>query len=131
MSAPAKKAAQAAQAAQAIVAGDLAALVGAVRHLAASVKEDVSLRQLAVLLRVAEQTDTIRGMAAALQLNKPAITRAVDRLSEFDLVVRKRDPDDQRSVLVSIRPAGTKLLEGVAVASLKRVAATAPVAEAA
>ena len=39
----------------------------------------------------------MRGLAAKLAVSKPAITRALDRLSEFDLVRRKTDPLDRRS----------------------------------
>jgi len=63
---------------------------------------DLSARQLAVLLTcyLAEEAQTVRGLSAALGVSKPAITRALDRLSEFDLVRRKIDPADRRSVLV-------------------------------
>ena len=50
---------------------------------------------------------TVRGLAAALNVSKPAITRALDRLAEFDLVRRKTDPLDRRSVLVQRTPKGT------------------------
>jgi DNA-binding MarR family transcriptional regulator len=39
-------------------------------------------------------------------VSKPAITRALDRLSEFDLVRRKTDPLDRRSVLVQRTATG-------------------------
>jgi DNA-binding MarR family transcriptional regulator len=53
-----------------------------------------------------EEAQTVRGMAAKLSVSKPAITRALDRLSEFDLVRRKTDPLDRRSVLVQRTIAG-------------------------
>jgi DNA-binding MarR family transcriptional regulator len=43
-------------------------------------------------------------------VSKPAITRALDRLSEFDLVRRKTDPLDRRSVLVQRTGTGMALL---------------------
>lgn len=63
---------------------------------------DLSARQLAVLLTcyLSEEAQTVRGLSAALGVSKPAITRALDRLSEFDLVRRKIDPADRRRVLV-------------------------------
>ena len=48
----------------------------------------------------------MRGLAAKLGVSKPAITRALDRLSEFDLVRRKTDPLDRRSVLVQRTATG-------------------------
>ncbi len=59
---------------------------------------DLSARQLAVLLMVhlEDSLHTVRGMAARLEVAKPAITRALDRLEEFDLVARRMDPRDRR-----------------------------------
>jgi DNA-binding MarR family transcriptional regulator len=52
------------------------------------------------------EAQTVRGLAARLNVSKPAITRALDRLSEFDLVRRKTDPLDRRSVLVQRTATG-------------------------
>ena len=41
------------------------------------------------------------GLAAELNVSKLAITRALDRLGEFDFARRKVDPLDRRSILVS------------------------------
>ena len=45
---------------------------------------DLSTRQMALLLSVylMPPPHTVRGLARALKISKPAITRAVDRLSE-------------------------------------------------
>ena len=43
---------------------------------------------------------TVRGLAAELNVSKPAITRALDRRGELDLARRKVDPMDRRSILV-------------------------------
>ncbi len=52
---------------------------------------DLSARQLAVLLTVylTEGPHTVRGLAATLNVSKPAITRALDRLGALDLARRK------------------------------------------
>lgn len=70
---------------------------------------DLSARQLSVLLTSYLETEaqTVRGLAAYLNVSKPAITRALDRLSEFDLVRRKTDPLDRRSILVQRTLTGT------------------------
>jgi DNA-binding MarR family transcriptional regulator len=69
---------------------------------------DLSARQFGVFLTsyLEEEAQTVRGLAAKLNVSKPAITRALDRLSEFDLVRRKTDPLDRRSVLVQRTIAG-------------------------
>jgi DNA-binding MarR family transcriptional regulator len=65
---------------------------------------DLSARQLAVYLE--SEAQTVRGLAARLAVSKPAITRALDRLAEFDLIRRKIDPLDRRSVLVQRTATG-------------------------
>jgi DNA-binding MarR family transcriptional regulator len=73
---------------------------------------DLSARQLGVFLTcyLEPEAQTVRGLAAKLGVSKPAITRALDRLTEFDLVKRKTDPLDRRSVLVQRTPAGMSFL---------------------
>ena len=53
---------------------------------------------------------TVRGLAAALKISKPAVTRAVDRLSELDFVRRRKDEDDHRSVLIQRTVRGSVFL---------------------
>ena len=73
---------------------------------------DLSARQLAVLLTCYLDNDpqTVRGLAAQLNVSKPAITRALDRLSEFEFVRRKVDPMDRRSVLVQRTAKGNAFM---------------------
>lgn len=73
---------------------------------------DLTARQLAVLLTVytTQPPHTVRGLALQLNISKPAITRAVDRLSEFGLAKRKTDPDDRRSVLLQRTVRGSVYL---------------------
>lgn len=73
---------------------------------------DLTARQMGVFLTsyLEEEAQTVRGMAAKLNVSKPAITRALDRLSEFDLVRRKTDPLDRRSILVQRTIAGAAFL---------------------
>jgi DNA-binding MarR family transcriptional regulator len=76
---------------------------------------DLSARQLGVFLTcyLEEEAQTVRGLAAKLRVSKPAITRALDRLAEFDLVRRKTDPLDRRSVLVQRTAAGMAYLREI------------------
>ena len=73
---------------------------------------DLSTRQMALLLSVylTPPPHTVRGLAVALKISKPAITRAVDRLSELEFVRRKKDEDDRRSVLIQRTVRGSVFL---------------------
>jgi DNA-binding MarR family transcriptional regulator len=83
---------------------------------------DLSARQFGVFLTcyLIDEAQTVRGLAAKLNVSKPAITRALDRLSEFDLVRRKTDPQDRRSVLVQRTVAGNGFMR-----DLKKILADA------
>ena len=73
---------------------------------------DLSARHLGVFLTVylTDGPHTVRGLAAELNVSKPAITRALDRLGELDLARRKVDPMDRRSVIVQRTLKGTGFL---------------------
>jgi DNA-binding MarR family transcriptional regulator len=73
---------------------------------------DLSARQLGVFLTCYLQDGghTVRGLAADMNVSKPAITRALDRLGELDLARRKIDPLDRRSVLVQRTVKGSNFL---------------------
>ncbi len=91
---------------------------------------DLSARQMALLLSVymGEGPHTVRGLAQALRISKPAISRALDRLGELGYVRRERDDLDRRNVLVRRTQAGAKFLvefSGLIVAG-QEFAATLP-----
>jgi DNA-binding MarR family transcriptional regulator len=73
---------------------------------------DLSARQIALLLSVylTPPPHTVRGLAELLNVSKPAITRAVNRLSELGMVKRKTDDDDRRSVLIQRTVKGSVFL---------------------
>ncbi len=73
---------------------------------------DLSARQLALLLTVylTPPPHTVRGLAADLNVSKPAITRALDRLGTHELVRRKPDQADRRSILVERTVKGSVYL---------------------
>jgi len=70
---------------------------------------DLSARQFGVLLicYLEEGPHTVRALAARLDVSKPAITRALDRLAELGFARRGPDPRDRRSVLVQRTRKGT------------------------
>ena len=77
---------------------------------------DLSARQMALLLSVylGEGPHTVRGLAQALRISKPAVSRALDRLGELSYILRKRDDMDRRNVLVQRTPEGVTFLSAFA-----------------
>ncbi len=88
---------------------------------------DLSARQMALLLTIylTSPPHTVRGMARALGASKPAITRAVDRLQALDLVRRKPDAEDRRSILLTRTVAGSVFLSEFG-ELIRKAAAEAP-----
>jgi DNA-binding MarR family transcriptional regulator len=77
---------------------------------------DLSARQLALMLTVylTDPPHTVRGLAVILNISKPAITRALDRLSVLGFIKRKRDSEDKRNVLVQRTVKGSVFLSDFA-----------------
>lgn len=73
---------------------------------------DLSARQFGVMLicYLEEGPHTVRGLAARLEVSKPAITRSLDRLAELGLAKRAPDLRDRRSVLVTRTRRGNEFL---------------------
>lgn len=73
---------------------------------------DLTARQFALLLQVyvAPQPHTVRGLAEQLNMSKPAVTRALDRLTDLGFVRRKQDQEDRRSVLIQRTVKGSVFL---------------------
>jgi DNA-binding MarR family transcriptional regulator len=86
------------------------------RHaLVASVRADtpdLSARQMALMLSVylREGPHTVRGLAKDLNISKPAVSRALDRLGELGYVRRVRDELDRRNVIVQRTVNGSVFL---------------------
>lgn len=73
---------------------------------------DFTDRQLALLLWLATEPGPhrVRGLAAALGVQKPVIDRAASRLAALGLVTRTRDPEDARDRLLEITRPGLSLV---------------------
>lgn len=73
---------------------------------------DLSMRQIAILLTIylAPEPPTVRGLSKTLEISKPAVSRALDRLCDLGLVRRKIDPADRRNVLVQRTVKGSVFL---------------------
>lgn len=74
---------------------------------------DLSPRQLAILLTVYLEPPphTVRALAAKLGVTKPVITRALDSLGKLELVVRRRDDADRRSVVIQRTQRGAQAVQ--------------------
>lgn len=91
----------------------LAALARGTRATLTALPEtDITARQMAVLLicYTSKDPQTVRGLAAELNLHKPSVTRSVDRLEEMGLLERRVDLSDRRSVLLTRTFEGTRLM---------------------
>jgi DNA-binding MarR family transcriptional regulator len=83
---------------------------------------DFTVRQIAILLLLHKQGQgTVRGLAAGMKIPKPSVTRSANALEASQLIRRKPDPADRRSVLLVLRPDGRRFVE-----RLLSATATAP-----
>lgn len=75
-------------------------------------RPDLTMRQMAVVLTIYLEPPphTVRGLAAALNIAKPAVVRALDRLEELDFVRRRDDTADKRNVLIERTVKGSVYL---------------------
>lgn len=69
-----------------------------------------SVRQLRVIMALRAGQKTVRGLAEQLRTNKPAVSRAMDKFEELGWVERKVDPEDRRSVFLSLTKDGKKFV---------------------
>ena len=74
---------------------------------------DLSLRQMFVLFECMDAERTVKELfeAGGPKMDKPAVTRAVDRLITTGYARRKEHPVDRRSVLIYLTAAGRKFAE--------------------
>ena len=87
----------------------MATLVGYVR----SGQPDLTNRQMALLLLVylTEGPHTVRGLAQALGVSKPVVTRALNTLGALGYLRRERDEADRRNIFIAATDKGSKFLE--------------------
>ena len=73
---------------------------------------DLTARQLGVFLiaYLEVEAQTVRSLAAQLNVAPSVISRSIDRLCEFDLVRRARDTLDRRSIYVQHTTVGQGFL---------------------
>ena len=73
---------------------------------------ELTIRQFAAFLvcYIEPQPQTVRGLAATLNIGTQAISHALNGLCVFGLVRRELDPQDRRSVLVQRTAKGRALM---------------------
>lgn len=76
------------------------------RKIAVSEALGLSWARARALRRLATQAHTLRGLAEVLAADPPYVTLMVDDLEQRGLVQRTPHPDDRRSKLVQLTPAG-------------------------
>ena len=74
---------------------------------------DLTNRQMALLLLVYLNPGphTVRGLARALNVSKPVVTRALNRLGALGYLRRQRDDSDKRNIFVARTSEGAEFLE--------------------
>lgn len=73
---------------------------------------DLTNRQMALLMLVYLDAGphTVRGLARALNVSKPVVTRALNRLGALGYLRRQRDEADKRNIFVARTPKGAEFL---------------------
>lgn len=90
------------------------AIARTARRLRQQAGEELSPSQVAALATIDRHGPlTPSELATRERIKRPTATRVIARLEESGLVGRTRDPEDGRSSLVAVAPAGRELLERV------------------
>ena len=82
-------------------------------HYVRSGEPDLTNRQMALLMLIylTPGPHTVRGIASALGVSKPVVTRALNTLGSLGYLRRERDQDDRRNIFVVRTKDGTQFLE--------------------
>ena len=74
---------------------------------------DLTNRQMALLLVVylMPGPHTVRGLAGILNVSKPVVTRALNRLGALGYLRRQRDDSDKRNIFIARTSEGADFLE--------------------
>ncbi|HWV13712.1 MAG TPA: MarR family winged helix-turn-helix transcriptional regulator, partial [Sphingobium sp.] len=69
-------------------------------------RPDLTNRQMALMMTVyiSSGPHTVRGLAEALHVSKPVITRALNKLSALGYLRRERDAADRRNIFITRTP---------------------------
>jgi DNA-binding MarR family transcriptional regulator len=86
---------------------------------------DLRARQLAIFLTcyLRDEPQTVRGLAAQLNIARPTVTCALDRLAALGFAQRTVEPGDRRSIIVERTSAGKSFLRQLTKAMTNAAAA--------
>ncbi|WP_422125365.1 MarR family transcriptional regulator [Sphingobium arseniciresistens] len=75
---------------------------------------DLTNRQMALMMTIyiMPGPHTVRGLAERLNVSKPVITRALNKLSALSYLRRERDAADRRNIFVTQTAKGAQFLDG-------------------
>ena len=74
---------------------------------------DISVEQFHVLRYIRRGLTSVKDIADALQISRPAISQATEALVEKGLITRQEAAADRRYVYLALTPAGDELLNGI------------------
>lgn len=94
--------------------GTLCQWMGTLVDYVRSGQPDLTNRQMALMMTVYVRPGphTVRGLAEVLNVSKPVITRALNKLSALGYLRRERDATDRRNIFVAQTPKGAEFLDG-------------------
>lgn len=71
----------------------------------------VSISSWRILASLRDHDRNVGELADMVLLNQPTLSKMLDRLQGKDLVERNRDGNNRRSVVISLTPAGRRMVE--------------------
>lgn len=82
---------------------------------AAHTSECLTTRQLALMIYVINDKiiASVEGYAKLLKINKPAVTRAADRLCKLGFLSREQDLNDKRKIIIQATQKGIEFLNSL------------------
>ena len=93
--------------------GTLGGILNVVRQIVSEEQApDLSLRQMGILLLTATEagTATVKSLSNDLNISRPAVSRALDRLEAEGFVRRMPHLTDRRMVVLEVVPSGWRYL---------------------
>ncbi len=74
---------------------------------------DISVEQFHVLRHIRKGLTSVKDIAEARQISRPAVSQAADLLVEKGLITRREEAGDRRFVHLALTPAGEALLDDI------------------
>jgi DNA-binding MarR family transcriptional regulator len=74
---------------------------------------DISVEQFHVLRHIRKGLTSVKDIAEARQISRPAVSQAAESLVEKGLITRREEAGDRRFVHLALTPAGEALLDDI------------------